>query len=199
MVAAARSDHMHSSRIVAFTSFVVALFIAGCGTANDEPAGLADPGFLPTGTYSLRIVAASCNVNRLFQRTDRVALFRNAAGARAAANIPLPTKLGPGVDGSVFGVARQDVDLTAQHHDLAIEDADGCGLVPTSIDVTTLTASTLAISYREQARETCEVPECSVEYELDLVEAACPRDCNSTGATLHVDASGSMIWKCDCR
>jgi hypothetical protein len=190
---------MRSSRLVALASFVIAVVIAGCSTTNDEPVDPQDPGYLPTGTYSLRIVAASCNVNRTFQSAERVALFRNAAGARAAANIPLPTKLASGGDGSIFGVARQDVDLDARHHDLAIVDSDGCGLVATSLDVTKLTSTALAISYQEQAREGCDVPACTVDYELDLVEAACPRDCESTGATLHVDPSGSMIWKCDCR
>lgn len=135
-------------------------------------------------------------MNQTFQSADRVALFRNAAGGRPVANIPLPTNLAPGTETSVFGMPRQELDLSKQHIDLFASDRNGCS-VPRSIDVTELTSSRLALTYREAA--SCEVPECSVEYQLDLIDAACPRDCDSTGATLHADASGSMIWRCDCR
>lgn len=194
-----RNDHMHSSRIVAFASLFVAIVAAGCRTGNDEPAELSDPGYLPTGTYSLRIVDASCNVNRTFQSAERVALFRNAAGAKPGVNVPVPTKIALGSQTSVFGTAHQDLDLTTKHVDFVLPDANGCGDVSASIDVTELASTRLALAYREQARETCDVPECSVDYVLDLVEAACPSDCKSTGATLNADASGSMIWRCDCQ
>lgn len=194
---------MHSSRpasrIFAFASFVVALVTVGCSAENDEVSDVSDPGFLPTGTYSLQIVAASCNVNPMFQSSERVALFRNKAGAPAGVNIPLPTKLALASESSVFGVAHQDVDLSKKHVSFSVEDPNGCGMVPTSIDVTELSPTRLAVSYREGARESCDVPECSVEYAFDLVEAACPRDCNSTGATLHVGPNRSMIWRCDCQ
>lgn len=190
---------MHSSSILACASLSVVLLATACSSENDSPKDPYDPGYLPTGTYSLKVVAASCNVNRAFQSADRAALFRNAPGASAAANIPVPSRT-DGADASMFGMLRQDVDLGARHLDLLLDppDVETCGAIATTIDVTDLSPTRIAIAYRESEREACGVAACSVDYELELVEAACPRECRSNGATLSIGPGGSMAWQCEC-
>lgn len=183
-------------------SFLLASFVhvAACGGTADEPVDLSDPGFLPTGTYDLRITDASCNVNGSFQGSPRVALFRNGPGKPPTVNIPLPTKLESAADGaSVSGSPRQDLELATGHVAFDREDGERCGNVTISADITDLSANRIGITYRETPAEGCSVPACSVEYAFELVEAACPRDCNSTGATLYANGGGSMIWRCDCQ
>lgn len=187
---------MSFGRIASSLFFFVALSAAACSTGNDEPADLSDPGYLPTGTYTLQVAAASCNVNSAFQPGGHVALFRNAATTTPAVNIPLPLKV-VGDTGSLLGTPRQDLDLTKRHIDFTRE-RDGCG-VTTSIDVTQLSSDRLGILYREIPEGACEIAECSVDYTFDLVEAACARECNAKEASLSVDGSGSMIWRCECQ
>lgn len=137
------------------------LFAAAC-TSESEPTDLSDPGFLPTGTYDLRIVAASCNVNNLFQDGERAPLFRNAPGKPPGVNIPLPTR-SPDSNDSPFGMLRQDVDLTKRHLEFDFEEDEACRPITTSVDLTELSAKRITVVYRETPAEDCHRTACSVE------------------------------------
>jgi hypothetical protein len=189
---------MHSSHVFRAAALAVVFLVvpSACGGTTDEPADLSDPGFLPTGTYALHVVDASCNVNGAFQDGGRTALFRSGPGRSPSVNVPLPTKLRSAGE-SVFGVPRQDVDLTSRHVEGDLEDDPRCGTVAMSLDVTELTATRLAITYNE-APAACDLPACSVTYAYELVEAACPRECHARSATLDATAEGSMTWRCAC-
>lgn len=178
---------------LSFASLVV-VASAACSGATDAPTDPSDPGFLPTGTYALHLGDVSCNVNGAFQEGAHVALLRGGPGKPPLVNVPLPTRL-HGKDGTVFGTPRQDLDLTKRHVDFDRED-ERCGSVTTSIDVTELTATRLAITYAETPSG-CDLPACSVSYAFELVEAACPRDCKARSAELFVNG-GAMTWRCAC-
>ena len=187
---------MHSSHVFRAAALAVVFLVvpSACGGATDEPTDLSDPGFLPTGTYALHVVDASCNVNGAFQDGAQVALVRSATGKPPLVNVPLPTKP-HGEDGSVFGTPREDIDLTKRHVDFDQQD-ERCGVVTRSVDVTELTPTRLAITYAETPSR-CDLPACSASYVFDLVEAACPRDCKAKNAELFVNGS-TMTWRCAC-
>ncbi len=168
-------------RLALFFGLFALPILAACTSESGPPTDTSDPGYLPTGTYALSTTAASCSVNPGFRGAQQVALVRNAPGKKPSASIPIPAVFArPDVD-----LPRQDVDLTTKHADL--ESA--------TIDITNLTANEVAVVYRELANGE---EQCSVEYGLTLVEAACPRDCISQGATLFVGPSGTMTWQCEC-
>lgn len=187
---------MHSSYVFRFAAFAGVLLVvsSACGGSTDAPTDLSDPGFLPTGTYALHVVDASCNVNGAFQEGAHVALLRSGPGKPPLVNVPLPTRL-RGEDRTVFDTPRQDLDLTKRHVDFDQED-ERCGAVSAAIDVTELTATRLGINYAETPSG-CDLPACSVSYSFELVEPACPRDCNAKSAELFV-SGGTMTWRCAC-
>jgi hypothetical protein len=176
-------------------AFCIFLLVPACSSAADEPTDPSDAGYLPTGTYALTMADASCNVNASFRSAERTALFRNAGGKPTGVNLPLPGAT-TSQKTSMFGMARRDIDLKTRQTSFEQENAM-CGAITTTLDVKELTAKRIVVTYRETP--SCEtLPACSVEYALDLVEAACPRACVSRGATLDVAASGSLTWHCQC-
>lgn len=175
-----------------FASLTLVLVATACGGSADEPTDPSDPAFLPTGTYALHVVDASCDVNRAFQSEARAALFRNGPGRAHTVNIPLPTRFPRAVDST----PRQDVDLARRHVDLELATDERCGGVKASVDVTELSAERLVVAYAETPTG-CDVPACSVTYAFDLVERACPRDCKATSADLFVSGD-AMTWRCAC-
>jgi hypothetical protein len=168
-------------RLALFFSLSFFPILLACSTESEPPTDTSDPGYLPTGTYALSITAASCSVNRGFRSAERVALIRNPPNTKASVSIPIPATLAV----ADVDMPRQEVDLTKKHVDL--ENA--------TIDVTALTHERISIDYREIANGE---EQCSVTYDFALVEAACPRDCISTGATLFMSPSGQMSWQCEC-
>lgn len=189
---------MLSTRVASIASSALllglplAFVLAGCSSESGVPGTVADPAFLPTGTYAQTIVAASCNVNATFRNAERVALFRNGPGTAQVANVPSPAMFASdGTSTSLLG-PRQDVPLATRHAELR----RGSSACAATLDFTELDAKHVAISYRED--ECNGVSACSVDYTLVLVEAACASDCAATSASLDV-SGGSMKWRCDCQ
>lgn len=165
--------------------------LAACSSETSAPETIADPAFLPTGTYAQTIDAASCNVNFSFRSAERTAVFRNGPGVAHAVNVPMPVADETSNE-SLLG-PRHDIPLTSKHAEIP----RASGSCTATLDITELGAKRIAISYRQE--ECNGVPSCTVDYSLDLVEAACASDCEARSATLDVGADRSMRWRCDCQ
>lgn len=175
---------------VAFLAFP-AILLAACSSETAAPDTIADPGFLPTGTYAQTIGAASCNVNFSFRSAERAPVFRNGPGRPHAVNVPLPVA-DEVTNDSLLG-PRHDIPLTTKHAEIA----RASGSCSASLDITDLGSHHIAISYRQE--ECGPAPSCTVDYTLDLVEAACASDCAARSATLDIGSDRSMTWRCDCQ
>jgi len=180
---------MRLARTLFLAAFLpVVHVLSGC-TSESEPTSLTDPGYLPTGTYALTIGDASCSVNPGFRNAERVPLIRIPP---TNVSIPVPTdRFESAAD---FDMPRREIDLAKKR--LAFSTIRTSGEVTVTVDATEVTPTTLGLMYRELDAEGNEL--CAVPYSFRLEQAACPRDCESKGATLIVAPGGAMSWQCEC-
>jgi hypothetical protein len=158
-------------------------FVVACGgeidgqdAVKDVPAegpiDPASPDVLPTGMYTSRVIAASCNVNDAYRRGDRMLVIR----ARTLANLPLPIPLPPEHASNMRSAPRQDSDLgrtTMASWTKTDDPVCPGGTIVISVTLKELTANRLAFEYREEPRD-CAQSSCSIDVALELDERACP-------------------------